>query len=245
MPIKKYEKTYEIKSYECDKNGDLRLLTLMNIFQDIADSHASALGIGIEHCLANGLAWMGSNYVIQISRLPKWHEKILLQTWPAVEKKIGAVRDFLVYDEAGEVIIRASSQWILIDYAKRRPVALKGNLPFYQIIDERALETEFSKINDIAQTDFQRNFAIRFDDIDINNHVNNAVYPLWASEAVPPAFRLEHQPETIEIAFKKEGLFGEDVTVNSELHGLTSTHEIIAQSDGRELAKVKICWKRA
>ena len=24
MPIKKYEKTYEIKSYECDKNGDLR-----------------------------------------------------------------------------------------------------------------------------------------------------------------------------------------------------------------------------
>ncbi len=243
MQIKKFEKEYDVKSYECDKNGGLRLLTLMNIFQDIADSHASALGIGIEHCLAHGLAWIGSNYIINIERLPQWHEKIRIVTWPAVEKKIGAVRDFLVFDEKGLVIIRASSQWVLINYEKRRPVSLRDNLPEYHIIDERALFTDFPKIEDFETVDFQRCFAIRFDDIDINNHVNNSVYPLWASEAVPAPFRLSHRPETLEVAFKKEGLFGEDVNVLTRLDGLTSLHSIQAQSDGRELAKVKIVWK--
>lgn len=243
MQIKKFEKEYDIKSYECDKNGEMRLLTLMNIFQDIADSHASALGIGIEHCLSHGLAWIGSNYVINIERLPQWHEKIRISTWPAVEKKIGAIRDFLVFDEKGLVIIRASSQWVLINYAKRRPVSLRENLPEYHVIDERAVFTDFPKIEDMEAPDFRRGFAIRFDDIDINNHVNNSVYPLWASEAVPPQFRLTHRPETLEISFKKEGLFGEDVKVLTRLKKKTSLHSILTQSDGRELARVKICWK--
>ena len=115
--LKKLEKEYLIRSYECDKNGALRLVTMMNIFH-MADNHAAAMGLGLDFCLARGLAWVGANYHIQIERLPRLHEKIIVQTWPAVEKKLGAVRDFAVFDANGKNIINASSQWILIDFHK-------------------------------------------------------------------------------------------------------------------------------
>lgn len=244
MNISKYEKEYLISSYECDRNENLRLLTLMNILQDAADEHATSLGLGLDYCLSKGLAWVGSNYHLQILRLPKMHEKIKLLTWPAVEKKLGAIREFLLLDDKGNPIIKASSQWILIDAARRKPVALRENLPMYQVIDERVIETDFAKIPEPQKIDETAEFFIRFDDIDLNNHVNNAVYPLWASEAVGIEFRSTHTPSEIEISFKKEGLYGEDILVETEISNLTSLHGIKAKSDGRELARVRIVWNK-
>lgn len=243
MVISKFEKEYIISSYECDRNENLRLLTLMNILQDAADGHATALGLGLDYCLSKGLAWVGSNYHLQILRLPKMHEKIRLLTWPAVEKKLGAIREFLLLDDKGKPIIKASSQWILIDAARRKPITLRENLPMYQVIDERVIETDFAKIPEPQRIDEKSEFFIRFDDIDLNNHVNNAVYPLWASEAVGIEFRSIHTPSEIEISFKKEGLYGENVSVETEINHLVSVHSIKASGDGRELARVRILWK--
>ncbi len=242
MTAKKAQKNYEIRSYECDKHGNLRLLTLMNIFQDIADSNASEIGLGLEFCKERGLAWVGASYHIIINSFPKLHQKISVISWPAVEKKLGAYRDFLVLDEAGQTMIKASSQWILINFEKKRPVSLRDNLPEYSVIPERAVETDFPKIEDLNDINNQQEFKIRFDDIDINKHVNNAVYPLWATEAVGDEFRDTHQPQDIEIAFKKEALLGEKVLVESEITGNLSLHKIKSQSDERELARVKIKW---
>ena len=241
--MEKFIKEYKIRTYECDKNSNLRILTLMNILQDMADSHASDLHLGLEFCLSQGLAWVGSNYHIKINRLPTLHETIKVTTWPSAEKKIGAVRDFVIEDEQGNVIIVASSQWILIDFVRKRPISLKENLPEYTVIPERALETDFPKLPEPERADCQRRFLVRFDDIDINRHVNNAVYPLWATEAVDHDFRDNHVPCELEIAFKKEGHLGEDVDITTELEGQTSLHSVTALSDGRELARLRIKWK--
>ena len=133
---------------------------------------------------------------------------------------------------------------ILIDAARRRPIALRENLPMYQVIGERVIDTDFPKISEPQRIDEAAEFFIRFDDIDLNNHVNNAVYPLWASEAVGIDFRAAHTPAEIEVAFKKEGLYGEDIRVETEFDNLTTIHRIKATGDGRELARVRICWIR-
>lgn len=244
MELKKYVKEYIIRSYECDRNNNLRLVTLMNIFQDVADINAAQLGLGLDYCLSKGLAWVGSNYEILVDRLPKLHEKIRIVTWPAVEKKLGAVRDFEVYGEDGKRIIAASSLWILINFERKRPVSLRDNLPEYQIIPNRALDTEFEKIGEVSRSDVETKFRVRFDDIDLNKHVNNAVYVLWASEAVDPEFRLTHNPRRIEINFKKEGLIGEKIVVKTECNELNSVCSIQTyDGDNRELARAKIEWQ--
>lgn len=242
MELKKFEQSYSIRSYECDKNGQLRLITLMNIFQDMADTHANLMGLGYDFCKEKGLAWVGSNYKIQIERMPKWHEIITVYTWPCIEKKLGAVRDFEIKDASGKTIIRAASQWILINFAKKRPVALRENLPEYQVLGERTIDEDFIKIEDLEEITDENTFNVRFDDIDLNKHVNNALYPLWASEAVDNGFRETHRPQEVEIAFKKEGLFGEKIKVETQKSANISRHSIKSMTDDRELAKVQIKW---
>jgi len=242
--IEKFTRDYAIRSYECDRNGQLRLVTLLNIFQDAADSHANLMGLGYDFCRSRGLAWVGSNYHIKIVRLPRWHETVHIITWPSEERHFGAIRDFRVEDEKGDTLITASSQWILIDFNKKRPVCLKDNLPDYQVIPEKALESDFSKLPNTEHISLRTEVKVRYDDIDVNKHVNNAVYPLWATEAVDETFRLQHTPEELEIAFKKEGHYGETIDISTQMDDLVSLHSIQALSDGRELAKIRIRWKK-
>ncbi len=245
MTMQKYSNTYHVRSYECDRNNNLRLVTLMNIFQDMAVLHADAMGLGFDYCLSKGLAWVGSNYEVQIERLPKMNETITINTWPAVEKKAASIRDFEVFAEDGTRIIAASSQWVLISIDRKRPVSLKENLQDYSILEESVLPTEFNeKIDELARVDEETKFRVRFDDIDLNRHVNNAVYALWASEAVDPEFRLTHTPYRIEIQFRKEGLIGEKIMVSTECNEAITSHSIKTyDGDNRELARARIEWK--
>ncbi len=244
MALEKFANSYDIRTYECDRNNNLRILTLLNIFQDMADNHAKAMGLGIDHVLSKGMAWVGSNYVLDINRLPKVHENIRIETWPSEEKRVGAIRDFEVFDEEGKSIIKASSQWILIDFRRKRPIGLRENLPEYKVLPEHALKTDFPKIPEVERIDDETKFRVRFDDIDMNKHVNNAVYALWACEAVEPQFRLEHDPKHIEIAFKKEGHMGEKIRVSTQSEGLHTFHTICTYGgvSDRELARVYIEW---
>ena len=77
----KYKKQYNVRSYECDRNNNLRILTLMNILQDIADDNAASLGFGLDFCIQNGMTWVGSNYILEIERLPKIHENIVTRAY--------------------------------------------------------------------------------------------------------------------------------------------------------------------
>lgn len=245
MQVTKCSKDYHIRSYECDRNNNLRILTLMNIFQDIAVVSADELGFGLNFCIKNGMTWVGSNYVLNIARLPKIDENIKITSWPSARNKLSAYREFEMFGEGGESIIKASSQWLLLDVAKRRPISVVDNMPVKEVIEERAVNTDFPKMNELQRCDFQYKFRVRFDDIDINKHINNAVYILWATESVEPDFRLNHNPKTISVNFRKEGYMGEKIMVKTQMEGNTSIHSIQTydSENERELARAIIEWE--
>ena len=240
--LEKFSKEFQIRSYECDKYGVLRIVTLMNILQDAADLSATSLGFGFDFCIQSSLAWVGTNYHIKINRLPQVHEKIKVQTWPSGENKFMALRDFVIFDEKDTEIIKATSQWVLVDIARKRPVSLSQYLPDYMYIDERVLGVVFAKLPVLENEDFSKEFEARFDDIDLNRHVNNAIYPLWAAESLPSDFLEKHIPSEIEISFKKECLCGQKVEAKAKLADLTSLHSICCLSDPKELANLQIHW---
>ncbi len=214
----------------------------MNILQDAADLSATSLGFGFDFCLQSGLAWVGTNYHVKINRMPKVHETIKIQTWPSGENKFMALRDFIVFDENDVEIMKATSQWVLVDVNRKRPVSLNQYLPEYMYIDERVLGTEFAKLEAHETADFSKEFEARFDDIDLNRHVNNAIYPLWAVESLPVDFHEKYLPSEIEISFKKECLCGERVQILTHVENNVSVHRISSLTEPKDLALLRVHW---
>ena len=243
MAIRKQVHTFTVKSFECDRNDTLRLLTLLNLLQDIADDSANEIGIGYDYLRTIGKAWVLIAMNVQIDRMPHLQEEITIKSWPSDTSALYTEREFEVWSASGERIIRACSQWIVIDFKTRRPMHLKECLPEYEPIREKViLEDRFPKLPAPERDDYTERFLVRYDDIDRNDHVNNAIYSLWASESLVPKYRIEHEPAGMIINFRKEGLFGEKILVHTQMDGDTSLHSIEAE-DGRELARVKFSWR--
>ena len=243
MAIRKQVHTFTVKSFECDRNDTLRLLTLLNLLQDIADDSANEIGIGYDYLRTIGKAWVLIAMNVQIDRMPHLQEEITIKSWPSDTSALYTEREFEVWSASGERIIRACSQWIVIDFKTRRPMHLKECLPEYEPIREKViLEDRFPKLPAPERDDYTERFLVRYDDIDRNDHVNNAIYSLWASESLVPKYRIEHEPAGMIINFRKEGLFGEKILVHTQMDGDTSLHSIEAE-DGRELARVRFSWR--
>jgi len=244
--VEKLVHTYTVKSFECDRKDTLRLLTLLNLFQDMADDSANEIGIGYDYLRTIGKAWVLIAMNVEIDRMPHLQEEITLKSWPSDMSALYTEREFEVWSASGERIIRACSQWIVIDFNTRRPVHLKDCLPEYEPIHEKViLEGRFKKLPAVEHEDYSERFLVRYDDIDRNDHVNNAIYSLWASESLVPEYRLEREPARLDVNFRKEGLFGEKILVHTQMDGDCSLHSVQAVEDGRELARVGFSWRKS
>ena len=83
-------------------------------------------------------------------------------------------------------------------------------------------------------------------DIDLNGHVNNAVYVGWAVETAPGDFLEHHHPRRIDVCFKKESLYGNGViakTTREEKNPLETFTTIFLEKTGEELACLNIRWR--
>ncbi len=225
-------KTYHIRSYECNKAGFLRIRTLFNLFQDMADIHAEKFGFGASFCAQNNLAWVGSAYHVKIQNRPRWNDEVILETWPSGKSYVTAMRDFDLRSTTGDPLIAATSQWVLLNRENMRPTAIQKYLPEIPCDAEHVMNSDFKKIPTVTQPQYTCSFAVRQDDIDLNQHVNNAVYPVWAMEVFPASFHETHRLTELEIQFKKPSFFGETISVSAELNDEQNALVTISGPDG-------------
>ncbi len=239
-----YQKTYKITSYECDKNGFLRIRTLFNLFQDLADNHADEMGLGYKFCSPRRLGWIGGAYHVRVAKWPTWNDCLTLKTWPSKSTGVTGIREFSLQDDAGNDIVMASSQWVLVDTERMRPVSVEKNVGTYALNPVRAVDSNFEKLVAPERTDASMVEVIRQDDIDLYGHVNNAVYPTWVLDALPNGFLDKNEIAELQIQFKRSAKWGDDVLVEGELNGMESLHRIGDKSGTVEFARVKILWRK-
>lgn len=241
--MEKLKLEHFIHSYECGADGKLRLLTLFNLFQNIADLQADQLNVGYKDLIDKNVAWVGAAYALHIDNRPVWGDKIDLLTWPSDKTPVCAIRDFEVKDKDGNTLMTATSQWALIDITSGRPQPLKRYVDTLTFLPQRALDCQFKALCVPEKIDFEKRFYVRYDDIDVNKHVNNAIYPVWASEAVPYDFRQTHEPKDMLIAFKHPAFYGDEIIVETQILENKTIHQIMSLDKTKEFARVEIIWQ--
>ena len=238
--VTKLVKERKLKTYQCDRYGFLRPVSLMNKLQGLAGSHAEMLGAGRETCASQNIAWVMTHMFVDIPDIPRAEEMLTYSTWPSVTSAVRSERDFEIKDANGKLKVRAMSQWVLIDLHTRKPVRISEYFPEWTGLPERIWEREFDKGKDFIPTKTCV-MACSFDDIDVNQHINNAVYTTWATESVGFEYRNGHKLRGIDLYFERE-ILPNSPTVRIEVgfDGNTTHHKIM--TGAVEHAKIVCYW---
>lgn len=179
-----YREEVVIKYHECGSGSILRLKDLLDYFQDVAALHADELGVGLESVSSNKELWVLSKLQISLSRDLRVGDRLTLVTYPTGVNGLYAERQYTMTDMDGNDVVKATSFWLLLDAVRFRPVRPADCLP-KTMLDQCSGTRHFGEPEKIAGEvcgELRHVTTIRRNDIDENNHLNNAQYGRYITD---------------------------------------------------------------
>lgn len=240
---KSYSKEFEVHAYETDLEGKAQPVALLNYLQDIAGEHATKLGFGFLDLTAKGMIWVLSRYHVKFLAYPSWGTRIRITTWPSGHQGIFALRDFEMTDAAGRMLALATSSWIMLNLRSKQPARIEDHLSAEVVLPKRSLEDAFPSLPACDGAERDREFQVLFKDLDLNQHVNHAVYIQWALETVSLEILKAKRPVELEVAFKAEAFYGDAILSKVKTgSGDSFVHGIFNKASGAELTRLVTRW---
>jgi len=207
-----WSEDFTVRFNAIDRSDTMTLSAVLNVFQELAVSHAENLGVGREAMASTGQAWILSRMSVQVDRRPTYGETVTARSWPRSWEKLFALRDFDVLDARGSPIIRARSCWIVIDMEKRRPIrpqaAMEG-IPLNAGLD--ALSFVPAGLEDRKSLRKAAECRALYNDVDYNGHVNNVSYIRWVENALEPSMLERAKRSRLDVNYMNEIRPGETV----------------------------------
>lgn len=247
--VKEYcwQQSYPLKYYEMDFRMVLKPSALLNFLQDMATVNAEMLGFGYSFTHPKNYGWFLIKYHMEFDDYPTELDEIIIKTEARGISKILANRDFEIWTADNKKRLgRVASQWMMIDLETKNILPLAKVVDFMPAMKKRESDLNFEKIAAPQSVNYEKSFEIRYDDIDVNQHVNNANYVVWAFETLPYEFKSKHKMKTLDIVYKKEIAFGNNVITQVELdeENKISVHAVKNAETGDDLCWLKVLWTK-
>lgn len=108
-----YREKYQVPFYESDINQNMKLSQLLSLVLQVSGKQSLSLGMSDEYVFQTyNLVWIITEYAIEIDRLPRYTENIVIETVPTAYNKLFCYRDFNVYGQDGEKILTIHSTFV-------------------------------------------------------------------------------------------------------------------------------------
>lgn len=199
-----FRREFTVRYSEVNKYGILKLQSIFDYLQQIAAEHANHLGFGMHALYDKNMIWVLSKMSMNIYGSFRPEQKLTICTYPSGVERIFYRREFEIYDSSsGEVLLQASSFWLLLDRIKLRPlrrdvlqdVRLENpELPVF-IAEFPAVPDGLNAAEDVLDT------AVRFSQMDINQHLNNAQYASLTEDAIYEKLQQPFNIRNINVSF--------------------------------------------
>ncbi len=211
-----HRKSYEIKFPETDCNNRLKESVLLNYMQDIAAEDAEKIGVGYSKIQNKNIGWFLTKYHIEIFDTLKNDGIFTLESQSKGIMRITFIRDFDIYNSKNEKIGEATSSWGVADLTTGKIIPPAEIFDGFPNADRSELRSTFPKISALKKVDFQKEFIAEYNNLDVNCHVNNAVYLTWADEVLPLEILLSTRISELDIQYKQQVKYGEKVIVSAD-----------------------------
>ncbi len=208
--VEKFSADYLVACYDTDLRKRLKPSAFLNMAQEAANHHAEYLGVGYDTLMAAQQAWIMSRMKVEFLRMPQWRDVVNLKSWHKGAAGFMFLRDFVLSDSEGNPLVKATSSWLVVDMTTRR-LARRGSFAEFagdesKCIRENAIEEPAQKVvlPEGAELVSTTSHTASYSDLDMNGHVNNVMYTVWAMDAVALEVTDEKPLRAMEINFNQE-----------------------------------------
>lgn len=213
-----FRQNFSIRSYEIGADRTASIETLMNHLQETALNHVKCAGLlgdgfgSTPEMSKKNLFWVVTKMQVMIDRYPTWGDVVQVDTWVAPSGKHGMRRDWLLRDsKTGEILTRASSNWVMMNKETRRlskiPDEVRDEIEHYFVDAPPVVDDDGRKLPKLDETtaDYARNgLTPRWSDLDVNQHVNNVKYIGWILESAPQEVVEKYELASLTLEYRRE-----------------------------------------
>lgn len=237
--------SYNIHWCDADAKGNASIISLFNYLQESALRNADHLGLGYDEALELKQIWVIARMQLEVRRYPQWGESVMVRTWPRGVEGFFALRDYEILDSKGEMILAATSRWIVIDTVTRRPLPMKILQEVMHLCDPReAMASATDAKMPAGDLILLKKLTVQYTDLDRHNHVNNTRYVEWVINAFPVNWLMEHEMAAFRIDYQGESHQDDEIAVYADQPGGMNTWiKAIRISDQKIIFKAFVSWR--
>lgn len=223
---KTFTKQLQIEACHVDRFGRCKASVLLYFAQEAATGHCDVLGLDWETMASKNLFWAVIRTHVEVTRLPRLHERVTVRTWPMPTTRTAYPRAAEVLDEGGNSLVKIHSLWVLMDTESRSMV-----LPGKSGVEVEGIQfgNEAAAPGSIIPGQWE-NTALRtvgYTELDRNGHMNNTRYPEWADDLLSTAFHKDHPVKAFTVCYLSEAKENQQIQL---LYGMEN--DSVFQVDG-------------
>ena len=231
-----------VRYSEVDERGRLGIAALLNYLQDCSSFQSESLGVGVAHSAQVHRRWLLAAWEVEIARLPRFADPIVVSTWATGFRGLFAGRNFTVRDAAGEELVRADSLWFMYDDATGKPMRTPAEeiTPYQHDLDndERLPMPPIQRRIPVeGPGEAATPVVVSAAHIDTNHHVNNAQYVSLALGVLPEG--AGEAVRRLDVQYCAAARLGD--TIYPRVHDVEGGHVVsLADAGGAPYAVVRV-----
>ncbi len=197
-----------------DIQGNLYPDLVLTLFQQAADAHSNLMGIGFETIRERHLLWVVVQIRYEVLQKAEPGQKITVTTWPLPASRLGYERNYLIHNEKGELLLKGTSLWVLIDSENRSLVIGADVYPKGEYYTEKIFTDRTRRLQNFESETPALEVVPDQSLIDRNGHVNNTKYAMLAIKALK---QLPGTLKSFQIDYIHEVLCGQKLSLYSAI----------------------------
>jgi YbgC/YbaW family acyl-CoA thioester hydrolase len=257
-----FTRTFRVRWGELDPSGTVGPANYLRYLSETAWDWGEAVGLGVSDSETLGMFWVIRETELRFLHPLRHNDVFGLTIWLANWQRVRGTRCFeLKLKASGEVIAQGTQQVVCMDTKTGRPVSLTEDvIDRFRLEDPPVFPSErFPKIT-APVNPFVMQRQVESMDLDVYDHVNNAIYLDYATEAAAQDFsvrgwspaklaaaNLTLAIRRMQILYSSQALWGETLNISTYLLELKETggsrYVGMTRADGSPVAECIMDWE--
>lgn len=239
-----YTEHLKVSSFMVDRDLRLTPTFLFKLMQEMAFNHTEIIGIDWHYLHPMGLFWALSKLDIEWLKCPRWGDSIYITTWGKQPRYLIQPRDFLIKNDNGDTLIKATSHWVILDKKGKPQLIHDFESHLRNQLNLHAIERQATRIRAMREISSDLSYKpVVHTDIDMNGHVNNAAYVTWVMNDFGSEFHRRHEIVFLAINYLAQTQpHDRYAIVQKEIAPNDYIATIVKEQDNLEICRVETRW---